>query len=117
MEYLVGIGSSPGIFKGFARLLRDPRGALPALTAEDVLVVPFTDVGLTPLFTRVGAVVAETGGILSHTSIVAREYGLPAVVSVELATQRIRDGQLITVDGQQGRVYLAHGGKERRQKR
>jgi pyruvate,water dikinase len=117
MEYLVGIGSSPGTYRGFARLLRNPSEDLPELTADDVLVVPFTDIGWTPLFARVGAVVAETGGILSHTSIVAREYGLPAVVSVEMATQRIRDGQLITVDGRQGRVYLSHdteeGGRQR----
>ena len=71
-------------------------------------MVPFTDVGWTPLFPGIGGVVAETGGQLSHTSIVAREYGLPAVVSVRQATHMIRDGQPVTVDGDAGRVYLKH---------
>jgi pyruvate,water dikinase len=56
----------------------------------------------------VGGIVAETGGQLSHTAIVAREYGLPAVVSVKRATRIIEDGQAITIDGNRGRVYLSH---------
>jgi len=72
--------------------------------------VPFTDVGWTPLFAGIGGIVAETGGQLSHTSIVAREYDLPAVVSVREATRRIREGQPLTIDGRRGRVYLAHVG-------
>ena len=74
------------------------------LHRELILVVPFTDVGWTPLLSLVGGVVAESGGILSHTSIIAREYGLPAVVNVERATTLIRDGEQITVDGDHGRV-------------
>jgi pyruvate,water dikinase len=65
-------------------------------------------VGWTPLFSGIGGIVAETGGQLSHTSIIAREYGLPAVVSVRQATHLISDGQPITVDGAKGRVYLKH---------
>jgi pyruvate,water dikinase len=72
------------------------------------LVVPFTDVGWTPLFSGIGGIVAETGGQLSHTSIIAREYGFPAVVSVKKATHLIQPGQPVTVDGERGRVYLRH---------
>jgi len=71
----------------------------------DVLVIPFSDVGWTPLFAKAGAVVAESGGILSHSSIVAREYGIPAVVSVPNACQ-LQDGTLVTVDGFQGVVSI-----------
>jgi pyruvate,water dikinase len=107
-EYLVGISGSSGLAQGYARIVLDPAEASVALSRSDILVVPFTDVGWTPLFSGIGGVVAETGGQLSHTSIVAREYGLPAVVSVRRATHLIRDGQPITVDGATGRVYLKH---------
>jgi pyruvate,water dikinase len=105
---LVGIRGSSGTVQGYARVIADPTRAPRSLGPTDILVVPFTDVSWTPLFSRIGGVVAETGGQLSHTSIVAREYGLPAVVSVKKATRVIRDGQPITVDGTQGRVYLTH---------
>jgi len=107
-EYLVGISGSSGVARGYARIIHDPAEAPAELTAEDILIVPFTDVGWTPLFPGIGAVVAETGGQLSHSAIVAREYGLPAVVSVKQATQRLAEGQAITVDGDNGRVYLRH---------
>jgi pyruvate,water dikinase len=86
--------------------LFDPAEAPDTLNREDILVVPFTDVSWTPLLIGVGGIVSETGGQLSHTSIVAREYGLPAVVNVKRATRIIRDGQTIRVDGSHGRVYL-----------
>jgi pyruvate,water dikinase len=92
--------------QGYASVVLDPAKAPVTLTENDILVVPFTDVGWTPLFCGIGGIVAETGGQLSHTSIVAREYGLPAVVSVKKATHLIKDGQSITVDGDHGRVYL-----------
>jgi phosphohistidine swiveling domain-containing protein len=107
-DFLVGIPGSPGVSQGFARVIRDPSEAPTALGQKDILVVPFTDVGWTPLFSGVGGIVAETGGQLSHTSIVAREYGLPAVVSVRQATSLIQEGQFLTVDGNRGRVYLKH---------
>lgn len=103
---LTGISGSAGIVEGRARIVRDPSLAPRDLNRNDILVVPFTDVGWTPLLAGIGGIVAETGGQLSHTAIVAREYGLPAVVSVKHATQRVREGQLIVVDGAQGRVYL-----------
>jgi pyruvate,water dikinase len=107
-EYLVGISGSSGVAQGYARVIFDPAEVTTKLTRDDILVVPFTDVGWTPLFPGIGGIVAETGGQLSHTSIVAREYGLPAVVSVKLATHHLTDGQAITVDGDAGRVYLKH---------
>jgi phosphohistidine swiveling domain-containing protein len=105
-EYLVGISGSSGVAGGSARIVLDPSQAPVSLTLDDILVVPFTDVGWTPLLSGVGGIVAETGGQLSHTAIVAREYGLPAVVSVRQATRLIQDGQRVTVDGSSGRVYL-----------
>ncbi|KAF1086196.1 Chondramide synthase cmdD [Sporotomaculum syntrophicum] len=69
-------------------------------------MAPSTDPGWTPLFLKVSAIVMETGGFLSHGSIVAREYGIPAVVNIPGAMKVIKDGQLITVDGDGGKVYL-----------
>ena len=71
----------------------------------DVLAIPFSDVGWTPLFAKAGAVVAESGGMLSHSSIVAREYGIPCVVSVDGA-MRMPEGAIVTVDGYRGVVVL-----------
>jgi len=105
-EYLTGIIGSSGQARGHARVIIDPAEAPATLTQNDILVVPFTDVSWTPLFSGIGGVVAETGGQLSHSAIVAREYGLPAVVNVKHATHLIRDGQPIVVDGNHGRVYL-----------
>jgi len=112
-DCLIGIGGSSGIAKGEACVVHDPAEAPVTLTRNHILVVPFTDVGWTPLFPGIGGVVAETGGQLSHTSIVAREYGLPAVVGVKKATRLIEDGQTITVDGYRGQVYLGSGPESR----
>jgi pyruvate,water dikinase len=71
----------------------------------DVLVIPYSDVGWSPLFARVGAVIAESGGLLSHSSIIAREYGIPAVVSVNGA-MNLRDHTLVTVNGYTGEIIL-----------
>jgi phosphohistidine swiveling domain-containing protein len=68
--------------------------------------VPFTDIGWLPVLAGIGGVVADTGGQLSHTSIIAREYGIPAVVSVRNATRLIPDGAAVTVDGTAGRIYI-----------
>jgi pyruvate,water dikinase len=105
-DVLTGISGSAGVVEGRARIVRDPSLAPRDLSRSDILIVPFTDVGWTPLLAGIGGIVAETGGQLSHTAIVAREYGLPAVVSVKRATQRVREGQWILVDGAQGRVHL-----------
>ncbi len=77
----------------------------PKLTQGDVLVIPYSDAGWTPLFAKAGAVIAEFGGILSHSSIIAREYNIPAVVSVAGALQ-LNDGVLVTVDGFKGEILI-----------
>jgi pyruvate,water dikinase len=87
------------------RILASPREAS-RLHPGDVLVTRATDPGWTPAFSLISGLVLEVGGQLSHGAIVAREYGLPAVVNVPDATRRIRDGQTVTVDGTAGRVYL-----------
>jgi pyruvate,water dikinase len=74
----------------------------------DVIAIPFSDVGWTPLFARAGAVIAEAGGMLSHSSIVAREYRIPCVVSVTGAT-RLPDGATVVVDGYTGTVTVEDG--------
>jgi pyruvate,water dikinase len=110
--YLVGISGSGGVVHGEARVVNHPADAPSRLTTADILVVPFTDISWTPLFTGIGGIVAETGGQLSHTAIVARECGLPAVVGVKRAMRAIRAGQPIIVDGNRGRVYLEQGIQE-----
>ncbi|MFL7810496.1 MAG: PEP-utilizing enzyme, partial [Anaerolineae bacterium] len=100
-----GISGSSGTARGYARVVSDPVQAPATLTKDDILVVPFTDTSWTPLFIGIGGLVSETGGQLSHSAIIAREYGLPAVVNVKHATRLISDGEPIVVDGTRGRVY------------
>jgi pyruvate,water dikinase len=102
---LSGIVGSAGIAHGYAVIVEDPADVHQSLSKRDILVVPFTDVGWTPLFPSIGGLIAETGGQLSHSAIIAREYGIPAVVSVKDATRLLRTGQPVTVDGNTGRVY------------
>jgi pyruvate,water dikinase len=103
---LTGISGSSGLVEGYARIILDPVQAYAPLSADDILVIPFADTSWTPLFCGVGGVVVETGGQLSHSAIVAREYGLPAVVNVKNATRLIHEGQRIVVDGSHGQVIL-----------
>jgi pyruvate,water dikinase len=77
------------------------------LAHGEILVAPSTDPGWTPLFLTAGGLVMEMGGAMSHGAIVAREYGIPAVVGVAGAIERIRTGQLVTVDGTTGTITLA----------
>lgn len=104
---LRGIPTSLGIYTGPARILHGLTD-FERLGIGDVLIIPFSDVGWTPLFARAGAVVAESGGILSHSSIVAREYHIPAVVSVSNAC-RIADGTMVTVNGYTGDILIDPG--------
>jgi len=106
LEFLSGIGASAGVLQGRAHVVFDPGTDGGRFGPTDILVVPFTDIGWIPILAGVGGVVADTGGQLSHTSIIAREFGIPAIVSVHHATRRIADGQAITIDGTSGRVYL-----------
>jgi phosphohistidine swiveling domain-containing protein len=80
------------------------------MRAGDVLVIPYSDAGWTPLFSKAGAVIAESGGILSHSSIVAREYNIPAVVSVAGAGN-LTDGAVVTIDGYSGEVLIHEPGE------
>ena len=97
-----GTPASPGIAHGIARVIRSPVGA--RLEPGEVLVAPSTDPGWTPLFLTAGALVMEMGGMMSHGAVVAREYGIPAVVGVPDATGRIATGEQLTVDGSAGTV-------------
>ena len=99
---LTGTAASAGSAEGTARVVLDPAGA--RLSAGEILVAPSTDPGWTPLFLTASAVVLEMGGVNSHGAVVAREYGIPAVVGVSRATELIADGQPVRVDGSAGRV-------------
>jgi len=101
---LRGTPTSQGYYSGPARLVRGIED-FHKVQPGDVLVIPFSEVGWTPLFAKAGAVVAESGGVLSHSSIVAREYRIPAVVSVSGA-MKLCDNQSITVDGFKGEIIL-----------
>jgi pyruvate,water dikinase len=101
---LTGSPASTGTVTGRARVVLDPVGA--HLEPGEILVAPSTDPGWTPLFLTAGGLVMEMGGSNSHGAVVAREYGIPAVVGVPEATHKIETGQLITVDGAAGLVSL-----------
>jgi pyruvate,water dikinase len=102
---LTGIPVSPGIVTGPARVILradDHEHVLPG----EILIAPATDPAWSPYFITAAGVVVEQGGILSHGSIVAREYGLPAVTNVLSATRVIRTGDLVQVDGNRGCVSV-----------
>jgi phosphoenolpyruvate synthase/pyruvate phosphate dikinase len=99
---LRGTGVSPGVASGIARVIHSPAGA--RLEPGEVLVAPSTDPGWTPLFLTASALVMEMGGMTSHGAVVAREYGIPAVLGVPGATARLTSGQRVVVDGSAGTV-------------
>ena len=99
---LSGTPASAGTATGRVRVILDPVGA--HLEPGEILVAPSTDPGWTPLFLTAGALVMEMGGVISHGAVVAREYGIPAVVGVPDATTRLHTGQTVTVDGAAGTV-------------
>lgn len=101
---LRGVGASAGRATGPARVVHDPATA--RIEPGEVLVAATTDPGWTPLFLTAAAIITETGAIMAHGPTVAREYGLPAVISVPGATERIVTGQLVEVDGATGAVTL-----------
>ncbi len=104
-DFLPGVAAVGGKACGIARLIRHPEEGN-RLQPGDILVAPSTDPGWTPLFLKACAIVMETGGYLSHGSIVAREFGVPAVVNVPGVMRIIKDGQKIVVDGDEGKVFL-----------
>ena len=101
---LVGSPVSPGSVQGRVRVVLDPRKA--QLQSGEIMVCPGTDPSWTPLFLTAVGLVMETGGMMTHGAVVAREYGIPAIVGVDRATQRLKTGQLIRIDGSSGRITL-----------
>jgi pyruvate,water dikinase len=101
---LVGLAVSAGIVEGRARVIHDMAEA--DLDAGDILVTTYTDPSWSPLFVAIAGLVTEVGGLMTHGAVIAREYGLPAVVCVEQATRLIRNGQRIRVHGTDGYVEI-----------
>jgi phosphoenolpyruvate synthase/pyruvate phosphate dikinase len=108
---LVGLPVSAGTVEGRARVIHDMAEA--ELEPGDILVTAYTDPSWSPLFLAIAGLVTEVGGLMTHGAVIAREYGLPAVVGVEHATRLIRDGQRIRVHGTDGYVeILSRAGAE-----
>jgi rifampicin phosphotransferase len=106
-EVLVaGMPGSPGVAEGPVRVVRDA-AAFGSLLPGEVLVAPYTNPSWTPLFTSAAAVVVDTGAAMSHAAIVAREYGVPAVMGTGVGTRRLSDGQWVRVDGSRGQVFAS----------
>ncbi|GAO11186.1 rifamycin-inactivating phosphotransferase [Streptomyces lydicamycinicus] len=101
---LIGLPVSAGTIEGRARVILDMADA--DLEAGDILVTPFTDPSWSPLFVGIAGLVTEVGGLMTHGAVIAREYGLPAVVGVERATRLIRDGERIRVHGTDGYIEI-----------
>ncbi len=104
-DYLEGIGASSGIVEGTVQICFD-LSDINQVDSNVIVVVPSTDAGWTPLLAKAGGIIAEVGGMLSHGAIIAREYAIPAVMDVPHATQRLKNGQRIRMDGQQGLIFL-----------
>jgi pyruvate,water dikinase len=103
-DSITGSPVSPGMAEGIVHVVLDPRGA--QLSPGEILVCPGTDPAWTPLFMAAGGLVMEVGGMMTHGSVVAREYGIPAVVGVHQATLRLKDGQRIRLDGTTGIIVI-----------
>lgn len=101
---LQGIPVSSGVIEGIAKVITDPTKE--SINKGEILVAPFTDPGWTPLFINAAGLVMEIGGLLTHGTVVAREYGIPAVVGVSEVTKKIKTGQKIRVDGNTGFVII-----------
>jgi pyruvate,water dikinase len=100
-----GVAASPGVVEGIARVLHDVN-EIGQLREGEVLVCPVTAPSWAPVFAKIKAAVSDIGGAMSHAAIVAREYGMPAVVGTGDATKRIRTGDKIRVDGDRGTVRV-----------
>lgn len=106
-QILRGIAASHGQAEGRVKVVRSLQN-LPEIDKETILVVPYTDSGWAPLLVRAGGLIAEAGGRLSHGAIVAREYGIPAIMDVRDATWLLQDGQRVRIDGFRGIVELSN---------
>jgi pyruvate,water dikinase len=107
---LMGLGTSRGCVRARARVIHDLAAQAGELQKGEVIVTRFTDASWTPLFALAAGIVTDIGSMLSHSSIVAREFGIPSVVNTQTATQRIRTGDWLQIDGESGNVQLlGHG--------
>jgi pyruvate,water dikinase len=102
---LTGISGSPGTVEGLARVVHD-LSQLNTVQEGEILVCPSTSPSWSPVFSKIAATVSDAGGIMSHTAIVCREYGLPAVVGIGNAVTTIQTGQRLRVDGSKGTVQI-----------
>ncbi len=107
---LQGTPASAGRVTALARVILDPHNT--HLSPGEILVAPSTDPGWTPLFLKAAGLVMEVGGAMAHGAIVAREYGIPAVVGVAGATERIATGNRVTLDGTAGTVVIEENSVE-----
>ncbi|MCL2326471.1 MAG: PEP-utilizing enzyme [Proteobacteria bacterium] len=105
---LRGIPASPGNVRARVRVIRDLEQDVPHLVHGEIIVATSTDVGWTPLFLLASAILTERGGPLSHAFVVAREYGIPAVVSIPNLLNTLKTGDMVTVIGQKGIVQIEH---------
>lgn len=103
-DHLSGMGACPGVVRGRVRVIRDPRGA--SLSPGEILVAERTDPGWILLFPSASALLVERGSLLSHSAIVAREMGIPAIVSIPEVSTRLHDGDLVEMDGSLGTVRI-----------
>ena len=104
-QTLHGIGASPGQVEGQIKVVRNLQG-ISGVDRNTILVVPYTDSGWAPLLAQAGGLIAEVGGQLSHGAIVAREYGIPAIMDIHDATQCLKNGQRVRLNGETGIVEL-----------
>jgi phosphoenolpyruvate synthase/pyruvate phosphate dikinase len=108
---LQGIPGSPGTKEGTVQIVTSLNGEY-TISRETILVVPYTDAGWAPLLVQAGALISEVGGQLSHGAIVAREYGLPAVMNIAGATKKFQNGQRVRVDGTKGGVFIVEDSED-----
>ena len=101
---LLGNPVAPGVVEGVVHVIRDPQRE--SLAPDEILVAEFTDPGWTPLFINASGLILEVGGVLTHGAVVAREYGIPAIVGVREATTTLQTGQRVRVDGNRGIVEV-----------
>jgi phosphohistidine swiveling domain-containing protein len=101
---LAGVAISPGVVQGKVKVLH--RAAGKPLLPGEILVTRATDPGWTPLFINAGGIILEIGGVLQYGAVVAREYGIPCVSGLDGATDKLRDGQMVEVDGSNGIVRI-----------
>ncbi|GFE67755.1 glycerol-3-phosphate acyltransferase [Chroococcus sp. FPU101] len=102
---LQGIGASPGQIEGTIKIVKTLQ-QLPIIDAQTILVIPYTDSGWSPILRSAGGIISEVGGRLSHGAIIAREYGIPAVMDVHHATELLKNDQRVRIDGQKGIIEI-----------